>query len=393
MRAPCFSCGSSRLEPFYEKLQIPVHSCLMVSTREDALAFPRGDLRLDFCKECGFIQNSLFDPAVLDYSPSYEETQGFSPRFRRFQSELCRRQIETFNLGPGKTVLEIGCGKGEFLVELCEAAGCKGIGIDPSYRPERTTSKAAEQIEFIQDLYSERYAHLAADYVCCRHTLEHIQPVREFVEMIHGTLKERPESIVFFEIPDMERILVDQAFEDIYYEHCTYFTLGSLSRLFRSCGFEVLDLYKGFEGQYLMIEARADDSQGGGKHFALEDDLQKTAAQVKLFQEQIGRKFAKLRSQIDAMHGSGERAVVWGSGSKAVSYLTTLGIREEIEWVVDINPHKHGKFLAGTGHEIVAPEFLKTYRPEQVIVMNAIYVEEIRRDLAKMGLHPTITAV
>ena len=52
--------------------------------------------------------------------------------------------------------------------------------------------------------------------------------------------------------------------------------------------------------------------------------------------------------------------VVWGSGSKAVGYLTTLGLRDEIAAVVDINPHKHGKFLAGTGHEIVGPDALAT---------------------------------
>jgi cyclopropane fatty-acyl-phospholipid synthase-like methyltransferase len=388
----CFSCGSRELEAFYEQLQIPVHSCLMLSTREEALSFPRGDLRLDFCRQCGFIQNSLFDPTVHDYSPAYEETQGFSPRFRRFQTELCRQQVEKYELGPERTVLEIGCGKGEFLVELCEIGGCRGIGIDPGYRPERTRSKAAERIQFIQDFYSESYTHLTADYICCRHTLEHIQQVRAFMEMVHDTLEAPSETIVFFEIPDMERILVEQAFEDIYYEHCTYFTSGSLARLFRSCGFEVLDLYKGFEDQYLMIEARPGDALTG-KRFECEHDLEKTTRQVKLFQQRIGEKFVKLRSQLESGGQTAGSTAIWGSGSKAVSYLATLGIRDEIECVVDINPHKHGKFLAGTGHEIVAPEFLKRCRPEHVIVMNAIYIDEIREDLKRMGLHPRISAV
>ena len=85
--------------------------------------------------------------------------------------------------------------------------------------------------------------------------------------------------------------------------------------------------------------------------------------------------------------------MLWGSGSKAVSYLTTLGITDEIEYVVDINPHKRGKFLAGTGHEIVLPEFLVEYRPDAVIVMNPIYGDEIRKGLERLGLHPDITAL
>jgi hypothetical protein len=85
--------------------------------------------------------------------------------------------------------------------------------------------------------------------------------------------------------------------------------------------------------------------------------------------------------------------VLWGSGSKAVGYLTTLGLKDEIAAVVDINPHKHGRYLAGTGHEIVAPEALGHLRPDVVVVMNPIYVEEIRDDLQRRGLSPELTAL
>jgi SAM-dependent methyltransferase len=387
----CRSCGSDALEAFYEVRGIPVHSCLMVPTHEEALAFPRGDLRLDFCTACGFIQNSLFEPERLRYSTDYEETQAFSPRFRAFQTELCRSQVEKYAL-RGRTVLEIGCGKGDFLVELCELGDCHGIGIDPSYRPERISSPAAARIRFLQELYSQRHAGLTADYVCCRHTLEHIAPVHEFVRTVRDTLAGRPDATVFFELPDMERILLEQAFWDIYYEHCSYFTLGSLARLFRRCDFALLDLYKGFDGQYLMIESQP-GAGSGARRFAAEEDLEKTAAQVKVFREQIDRKFASFRRQMEEIRAGSRTAVIWGSGSKAVSFLTSLQIGGEIEWIVDINPHKHGKFLAGSGHRIVAPAFLREVRPDVVIVMNPIYCDEIRADLAAMGLAPEVTAV
>ncbi len=391
IREQCQACGSTDLDVFFEVGKVPVHSCLMLKSREKALAFPTGDLAIGVCNDCGFIQNTDFDPSVHNYSPDYEETQGFSPRFRDFQTELCVAQDAKYDLSD-KTVLEIGCGKGEFLVQLCEISGASGIGIDPSYRPERTTSEVAERIKFIVDFYSEKYSHLTADYVCCRHTLEHIQPVEEFVRMVRNTLNDLPDTIVFFEIPDGERVLVDQAFEDIYYEHCTYFTKGSLARLFRSCGFEILDLYKGFDDQYLMIECKPGDPTQG-KCFPEEDDLEQTKRQVLEFRSKIGQKFERFRADIQRIVEAGEKVVLWGSGSKAVSYLTTLGITNEVEYVVDINPHKWGKFVAGTGHEIVSPEFLKTYKPENVLVMNAIYVSEITASLSDMGLSPKIDAV
>nr|MBP9503044.1 hypothetical protein [Promineifilum sp.] len=80
-----------------------------------------------------------------------------------------------------------------------------------------------------------------------------------------------------------------------------------------------------------------------------------------------------------------------GGGSKGVAFLTTLGqTLADIACAVDINPIKTGTFMAGTGQEIVAPLFLKTYRPDVVIIMNPVYREEISRDLEAMGLSPEI---
>jgi hypothetical protein len=85
--------------------------------------------------------------------------------------------------------------------------------------------------------------------------------------------------------------------------------------------------------------------------------------------------------------------VIWGSGSKGVSFLTTMGIGDEIGCVVDINPYRQGKFMPGSGHEIVPPDELKRYRPELVIVMNPAYVREIGADLEKMGVKAEVVAV
>ena len=384
----CQACGGSRLEAFYELRDIPVHSCLMVNSREAALSFPRGDLELVFCEDCGFVQNRLFDPDKENYSPDYEETQAFSPRFMRFVDEICADQDRKYHLAD-KTVLEIGCGKGEFLVRLCETTGCRGIGIDPGVRPERLRSPALERITFIRDFYGPEYADLAADYVCCRHTLEHIQPVRAFMELVREAIGPREDTVVFFELPDTRRVLEELAFWDIYYEHCSYFTAGSLARLFRASGFEVTHLYRAYDDQYLMLEGRPAPAPTRA-HLPLEEDLEETRALVARFREGIGGRLEGLRRDLRRWQRDGRRVAIWGSGSKAVSYLTTLGLDEEITAVVDINPHKWGRFLAGSGHEIVSPDRLRELRPDVVVIMNPIYTEEIRADLASRGLAPEL---
>ena len=88
--------------------------------------------------------------------------------------------------------------------------------------------------------------------------------------------------------------------------------------------------------------------------------------------------------------------MVWGSGSKGVAFLTALNLHTpdcEIEYVVDINPFREGKYMAGTGQEIVSPAFLKRYKPDLAIAMNPIYQPEIKADLEKMGLSTEVVSV
>ena len=386
---PCQACGGTALESFYELDNVPAHSCLLLPTRAEALAFPRGDLKLVFCHDCGFIGNARFDIGLNQYSPAYEETQAFSPRFQKFLDEICHDQIAKFGLSPGMTALEIGCGKGEFVTRLCELSGCNGIGIDPGYRPERNQSSAAERMTFIRDLYGPRYAHLQAEYVSCRHTLEHIAPVQEFMRLVRETIGNRHHVSVFFELPDMERVLETGVFWDVYYEHCTYFTRGSLARLFRATGFEVTGLYKAYDDQYLMIEAKP--APGPTKaRLPQEDDLASTTELVKSFRTEVEQRLQELSVAAHRWRRSGQKVAIWGSGSKCVSLMCSVDLGDTLQAIVDINPHKHGKFLAGSGREIQSPDALTRLRPDAVIIMNSIYTEEIRHELATRGLRPEL---
>ena len=379
------------MRTFYELRNIPVHSVLLMPTRERAVNYPRRDLWLGFCPVCGFVGNTLFDPSVHEYSTSCEESQGFSPTFNAFARSLAQRWVETYQL-RGKSILEIGCGKGEFLVSMVELGMARGIGIDPAFVPERLTTPAASRLEFIQDLYSEKYAHLQADVICCRHTLEHIAPTARFLRMLRRTIGDRRDTLLLFELPDAFRVLKEPAFWDIYYEHCSYFTTGSLARLFRQSGFDLHELELEYDNQYIVIAA----TPATVPVTALlpgEDDLEATAAEVAGFPARFATLKHHWLSTIESIRADGRKLVIWGGGSKAVSFLTTLGLTDQIDFVVDINPYKHGKFIPGTGHEVRSPEALKQHRPDCVILMNPIYVCEVRGMLAQMGLHPEIFPV
>ena len=98
----CFNCKTDGVSIFYEIDDIPVHSVLLMPTKEKAVSYPRGDLKLGFCGACGFVQNCVFDPGVHEYSTSYEETQGFSAVF------------STFAASPGQIYFSVAMMAAEF---------------------------------------------------------------------------------------------------------------------------------------------------------------------------------------------------------------------------------------------------------------------------------------
>ena len=387
----CLCCGSAGISAFYELKSVPVHSVLLMPTRETALNYPKGDIVLGFCHACGFISNIAFDHSVHEYSSSYEETQGFSSTFNAFHRSLAQRLIDQYDLHH-KDIIEIGCGKGEFLALLCELGENRGVGFDPAYIRERNHSMARERLTFIQDFYSERYSDYKGDLVCCKMTLEHIQPTADFLHTVRRSIGERPNTVVFFQVPDATRILRELAFWDIYYEHCSYFSLGSLARLFRQCGFEVIDLAKDYGDQYLMIGARPSVGHGSMR-LEQEEDLEELTRDMAFFSQNHRGKLDMWKHNVREIRQKGQRAVLWGGGSKGVAFLTTLGVQDEIEYVVDINPYKHRTYMAGSGQEIVSPDFLRDYKPDVVIIMNPIYRKEIQQDLYCMGLTPRILTV
>jgi ABC-type Fe3+-hydroxamate transport system substrate-binding protein len=96
---------------------------------------------------------------------------------------------------------------------------------------------------------------------------------------------------------------------------------------------------------------------------------------------------------VQARVADGQTVVIWGGGSKGVAYLLALELGDTVRYAVDINPHKQGKYLAGSGVLVVGPEELREIRPDLVILMNSIYVDEVRADLERLGVPAEVVAV
>ena len=383
----CLICGSSQLDIFLELQGLPVLCHLLFPSQSGAVQTPRGEMRLGFCQNCGHIFNLNFEPDLIEYTQDYDNTLDFSPTFKSYAESLADHLLERFNLYK-KTIIEIGCGKGDFLKRLCKLGENRGIGFDVSYSPDLSEINLdSEKIEFIQDYYSERYAHYEADFICCRQVLEHIKFPVDFLRTIRSTIGDRLTTDVFFEVPNALFALPDEGVWDIIYEHISYFSRSSLDRLFKICQFETRDLYEKYGEQFLCIEAVP---RGGSSPVSsyYQDDIEAMAQKVKNYSDVFNNYIVVWKDKISELAKKYDRIAMWGAGSKGVSFLNRLGIKDQVKFVVDINPRKQGNYIVGTGHKIVSPDFLREFRPEVILIMNPIYKDEIQEIVASFNLNP-----
>lgn len=370
----CPNCGGNRPRFFHRIADVPVNSCLLYENRKGAIDLPCGNIDMTFCPDCSFVYNAAWRPERTTYNANYEETQEFSDTFSTYQKRQAMDLLTRYGV-IGKEIVEIGCGKGEFLSLLCELGRNRGVGYDPSFVPNRRN--ASPGVEFKRELFTSSTSQSPPDLVCCKMTLEHISETRLFVENIRRIASPERGTVVCIQVPDVRRILSEAAFWDVYYEHCSYFSPTSLQRLLGDAGFDVLRIETGFGEQYLTIEARAARTPAAPADSARSDRTDDLHAAVSRYADMATRSIAGWSGLLHLAARMGKRTVLWGSGSKAVAFLSAVGADAEIEYLIDINPYRWGKFVPGSGKQIMPPEVILKSPPDLVIAMNPNYIDEI----------------
>lgn len=381
----CPVCCGTDLKPVFTLGNVPVICNQLWSGAEAARAAPSGDVDLVRCPNCAMIWNAAFEPERMVYAPGYENALHFSPKFQVFAEGLAKGLVERFGL-QGKHVFEIGCGDGHMLDLMVKHGAATATGFDPSMAGKKTPFTARDGVEIVPEYFRSDQLDRPFDAILCRHVLEHLDTPMPLLQDIRRAIGDRDVPI-YFEVPNAGWMLRAVSMWDVIYEHVGYWTAPSIIAAFRRAGFEPISVTEGYDGQFLMLEARATAPDPA----YLDPGAGAVATDADAFATAVGGELDKWRDRLVLLAG---KAVIWGAGSKGITFANALGPRAgALAALVDLNPRKHGLFAPGVALSVVAPEALTKIRPDLVLISNALYETEVMAQVHELGLNPDFAVV
>lgn len=319
------------------------------------LANDRGiDLDVYQCTRCGLLQ---IVSAPVPYYKEVIRAIAFSPDMREFRQVQFAQLVERYAL-KGRRILEIGCGKGEYL-ELLGSTGVQPTGLEYSTTAVRHCRRQGQEVHkgFIgratQDIPGAPY-----DGFISLNFMEHWpQPLATLRGIGHNLTAG---AIGLIEVPNLDMILKEKLYSEFILDHLSYFTTETFTFALRLAGFEVLESRSIWHDYILSAVVRK----------RLPTDL----SSLKIQQEKIS---SDLRAFVERFPT--RSVAVWGAGHQALAALALGGLGEKIRYVIDSAPFKQGKFTPATHIPIVPPARLKEDPVQAIIVMAAGYSDEVAK--------------
>lgn len=380
----CEACAVGGLRVFADLGEIPVRCGVHWAERAAALASPAGRMRLAYCPDCAYVRNVAFQPELMVYDTTMDTNLHHSPAFRAFSAELVAHLTERFAL-RGARVLDIGCGQGEFLRELCAHAGCTGVGYDAMYAGPTGPDPSGATFHAVA---APRGSALPAfDAFTSRHWFEHLPDPYEFLVDLREQAGDRP-VYGYLEVPDACYDLATAGWEVIY-PHVSYFDSSSLWRIATRAGWRVEAAGTYFSDMFRWVEISANRPGPAARDSGSPPapaDLQRHLAAIQAFGSRYAVQRDRWRAAIADLDAEGARPVLWGAGSRSVQFLAAVDPERRLSAVVDVNPRKWGRYLPGGGHRVDPPARLAQVQPRAVVLTNPAYRDEVEASLSELGV-------
>lgn len=310
--------------------------------------------------QCNFCQHvQIANDMPQEYYEDYVMTVSHSKKMNDFQIEQAKFFVEKCNLS-GKTILEVGCGDGNFL-KILQDMGCASFGNEPS-KPFRELA-LQKGLNVDQLFLNENYTHVKApfDAVVSREVMEHVPSPVDFLKNIRRQLK--PDGYVLIEVPNFEKALSELRYYDMFPDHLSYFSRESLTAAMLNSGYKNVEIFYGMEDEFIYA-----------------------IAQNKILtSEHLVTVKNKIQNDLIAINNIYKHIVVWGAGGKGIAAMGSILEFDNLKYVVDSDHNKQNKFLPSSGKEVKDPQILFDDKAvDLLIITNLAYTDEILEILRKV---------
>jgi predicted TPR repeat methyltransferase len=372
----CRSCGTPLETTMVDLGSMPLANTYL---REDALdrAEPSFPLRVMVCGRCALAQlDTLVDPTAI--FSDYAYFSSYATSWVEHAARYAAAMMERCSLDSRSMVVEIASNDG-YLLKNFVARGIPCLGIEPAANVAAAASAAGvpTRVEFFS-LASARglvESGIRADLIVANNVLAHVPELHDFVAGVHTLLA--PAGMATFEFPHLLRLMNERQFDTIYHEHYSYFSLVAVRQVFGQHGLTIFDVEE--------LETHGGSLRLFVQHTGAPRPIEPTVAELERTEVRaglcdprtftaFGRAATRVRDDLRAFllqaRRDGFRIAAYGAPAKGNTLLNYCGIgRDLIELTVDRSPHKQGRFLPGSHIPILAPDALRTSRPDLLLIL------------------------
>ena len=360
-----------------------------ISLRRPEKWFP---LKVLVCENCWLVQAESYSRASELFNDEYAYFSSFSEAWLTHSKNYVDEMVSRFALNSSSHVVEVASNDG-YLLQYVKAKGIPCLGVEPT----ASTANAARQkgIESIERFFGVELAQQlvadgrSADLTAANNVLAHVPDINDFVKGFSVLLK--PTGVSTFEFPHLYQLVTERQFDTIYHEHFSYLSFTTVSEIFETQGLSVFDVEQiGTHGGSLRVFAQRSDTgvrpptdrvslmrrleaDAGMRSRAFYEGFERDAEEAK----------AKLLQILVHAKLDGKRVVAYGAAAKGNTFLNYAGIKPDlIEYVVDRNPAKQGKWMPGSRIPIVDEARLRADKPAIIVILPWNIRTEVLNQLA-----------
>jgi SAM-dependent methyltransferase len=387
----CRFCNSKLENVFIDLVNCPASNSFLTAEElnEPEVFYP---LKVYTCHQCFLVQVEEYQKSDAIFDSEYVYFSSFSSSWLAHAKKYTEMMIERFGLNNSSQVIEIASNDG-YLLQYFVEKQIPVLGIEPT----KNTAAVAKTkgIESITEFFGTSLAknlvakNLKADLLLGNNVLAHVPDVVDFVRGLKMVLKHN--GVITMEFPHLFQLVANNQFDTIYHEHFSYFSFYTVEKIFRSQGLELFDVEElATHGGSIRIFA---------KH--IEDDSKLVTDRVKLLQQKElaagitdisyyeGFQQKAFALKLDLLHflykqkSENKKVAAYGAAAKGNTLLNYCGIKNDmIDYVVDANPSKRGKFLPASHIPVVNEEYLINNKPDFVLILPWNLQDEITKQLS-----------